>query len=122
MLTPEKIACPAAKTALDLGPTGRKNFLWRNASHDWTFRKQRGSCQNYEAYPTNKRRLNKSRCSWTLRYFAGEPDLVIIESTLENIMWLGLAINFETGRSKYEPRLLWMSPSYGHTARTYVNR
>jgi uncharacterized protein (DUF169 family) len=67
MLTPEKIACPAAKAALGLGSLAEKISSGRNVSHNWTFRKQRSCSQNNGAHTSNKRGLNKGCCSWTFR-------------------------------------------------------
>jgi uncharacterized protein (DUF169 family) len=97
MLTPEKTACPAAKAALGLGPIAEKISSGEMLHMIGLFENKEAAAKTMKLIPRIKEGSTKAVVAGPLSDVPGEPDLVIIESTPENIMWLGLAINFEEG-------------------------
>ena len=97
MLTPEKIACPAAKATLGLGPLVDKISSGEMLHIIGLFASKEAAAKTMKLIPRIKEGSTKAVVAGPLGDFSGDPDLVIIESTPENIMWLGLAVNFEEG-------------------------
>jgi len=97
MLTAEKIACPAAKAALGLGPLPEKISTGEMLCALGLFMSKEAAAKTMNMIPRIKVGSTKAIVAGPLRNFPMEPDVVIIESVPEHIMWLGLARNFREG-------------------------
>ena len=97
MLTAENIACPAAKAALGLGPLPEKIATGEMLCTLGLFTSKEAAAKTMSMIPRIKLGAVKAIVAGPLKDFPLEPDVVIIESTPEHIMWLGLARNFKEG-------------------------
>ncbi len=97
MLNAEKIACPAAKAALGLGPLAEKISTGEMLCTLGLFASKEAAAKTMRMIPRIKESSTKAIVAGPLRDFPMEPDVVIIESVPEHIMWLGLARNFREG-------------------------
>ena len=96
MLNSEKIACPAAKAALGLGPLAEKISTGEMLCTLGLFATKEAAAKTMRMIRI-KESSTKAIVAGPLRDFPMEPDVVIIESVPEHIMWLGLARNFKEG-------------------------
>jgi len=97
MLTAEKIACPAAKAALGLGPLPEKISSGEMLCTLGLFMSKEAAAKTMSMIPRIKVGSTKAIVAGPLRDFPMEPDVVVVESVPEHIMWLGLASNFKKG-------------------------
>jgi len=97
MLTAENIACPAAKAALGLGPLAEKISTGEMLCTLGLFRSKEAAAKTMSMIPRIKLGATKAVVAGPLRDFPMEPDVVVVESVPEHIMWLGLAANFKEG-------------------------
>jgi uncharacterized protein (DUF169 family) len=97
MLNAEKIACPAAKAALGLGPLVEKISTGEMLCTLGLFANKEAAAKTMRMIPRIKEGSAKAVVAGPLRDFPMEPDVIVIESVPENIMWLGLARNFREG-------------------------
>ena len=97
MLNAEKIACPAAKAALGLGPLAEKISTGEMLCTLGLFANKEAAAKTMRMIPRIKEGSTKAIVAGPLKDFPMEPDIVIIESVPEHIMWLGLARNFRKG-------------------------
>jgi uncharacterized protein (DUF169 family) len=97
MLTAEKIACPAAKAALGLGPLPEKISTGEMLCTLGLFMSKEAAAKTMSTIPRIELGSTKAVVAGPLREFPMEPDVVVIESVPEHIMWLGLARNFKKG-------------------------
>ena len=97
MLTAEKIACPAAKAALGLGPLPEKISTGEMLCALGLFMSKDAAAKTMALIPRIKLGFTKAVVAGPLKDFPMEPDVVVIESVPEHIMWLGLARNFKKG-------------------------
>ncbi|MCW4003065.1 MAG: DUF169 domain-containing protein [Candidatus Bathyarchaeota archaeon] len=97
MLNAEKIACPAAKAALGLGPLAEKISTGEMLCTLGLFASKEAAAKTMRMIPRIKEGSAKAVVAGPLRDFPMEPDIVVIESVPEHIMWLGLARNFKEG-------------------------
>jgi len=97
MLNAENIACPAAKAALGLGPLADKISSGEMLCTLGLFMSKEAAAKTMKAMPRMKLGSAKAVVAGPLRDFPMEPDVIVIESVPEHIMWLGLAANFKEG-------------------------
>lgn len=97
MLTPEKIACPAAKAALGLGPLAEKISTGEMLCTLGLFESKEAAAKTMRAIPRINLGSTKAVVAGPLADFPLEPDVIVVESVPEHIMWLGLAANFKEG-------------------------
>ena len=97
MLTAENIACPAAKAALGLGPLAEKISTGEMLCTLGLFMSKEAAAKTMSMIPRIKLGSTKAVVAGPLRDFLMEPDVVVVESIPEHIMWLGLAANFKEG-------------------------
>ena len=97
MLNAEKIACPAAKAALGLGPLPEKISTGEMLCTLGLFLSKEAAAKTMSMIPRIKLGTAKAVVAGPLRDFPLEPDVVVIESLPEHIMWLALARNFKEG-------------------------
>jgi len=97
MLNAEKMACPAAKAALGFGPLAEKISTGEMLCMLGLFATKDAAAKTMSLIPRIKAFSTKAIVAGPLRDFPMEPDVVIIESVPEHIMWLGLASNFREG-------------------------
>lgn len=97
MLTAENIACPAAKAALGLGPLVEKISSGEMLCMLGLFMSKEAAAKTMRTIPRIKLGSVKAVVAGPLRDFPMEPDVVVVESVPEHIMWLGLAANFKEG-------------------------
>ncbi|MBT0159525.1 DUF169 domain-containing protein [Candidatus Bathyarchaeota archaeon A05DMB-2] len=97
MLTAESIACPAAKAALGLGPLPEKISSGEMLCTLGLFMSKEAVAKTMSMIPRIELGSTKAVVAGPLRDFPMEPDVIVIESVPEHIMWLALARNFEEG-------------------------
>ncbi len=97
ILNAEKMACPAAKAALGLGSLAEKISTGEMLCTLGLFANKEAAAKTMRMMPRIKEGTTKAVVAGPLRDFPMEPDVVIIESIPEHIMWLGLARNFKEG-------------------------
>jgi len=97
MIDAEKIACPAAKAALGLGPLPDKIATGEMLCALGLFTNKEAAAKTMRAIPRLELGWVKAVVAGPLKDFSMEPDIVVIESIPEHIMWLGLARNFKEG-------------------------
>jgi uncharacterized protein (DUF169 family) len=97
MIDAEKIACPAAKAALGLGPLVEKISSGEMLCTLGLFASKEAAAKTMQSIPRIKVGSVKAVVAGPLRDFPMEPDVVVVESVPEHIMWLGLAANFKEG-------------------------
>jgi len=97
MSTAENIACPAAKAALGLGPLAEKISTGEMLCTLGLFMSEEAAAKTMNMIPRIKLGSTKAVVAGPLRDFPMEPDVVVVESVPEHIMWLGLAANFKEG-------------------------
>jgi len=97
MLTAEKIACPAAKAALGLGPLPEKISNGEMLCTLGLFMSKEAAAKTMSMIPKIKVGSTKAIVAGPLKDFPMEPDVVVVESVPEHIMWLALARNFKEG-------------------------
>ncbi|MCW4045869.1 MAG: DUF169 domain-containing protein [Candidatus Bathyarchaeota archaeon] len=97
MLTAENIACPAAKAALGLGPLVEKISSGEMLCTLGLFLSKDAAAKTMKAIPRIKLGSAKAVVAGPLKDFPMEPDVIVVESVPEHIMWLGLAANFKEG-------------------------
>lgn len=97
MLTAENIACPAAKAALGLGPLPEKISTGEMLCTLGLFTSKEAAAKTMSMMPRVKLGAAKAVAAGPLKEFPLNPDVVVIESTPEQIMWLCLARNFKEG-------------------------
>jgi uncharacterized protein (DUF169 family) len=97
MLNAEKIACPAAKAALGLGPLAGKISTGEMLCTLGLFASKEATAKTMQMIPRIKEGSTKAVIAGPLKDFPMEPDIVVIESVPEQIMWLALAANFKEG-------------------------
>jgi len=97
MLTAENIACPAAKAALGLGPLPDKISTGEMLCAIGLFSSKEAAAKTMSMIPRIKLGTIKAVVAGPLKDFPMEPDVVVVESVPEHIMWLGLASNFKEG-------------------------
>jgi len=97
MLTAENIACPAAKAALGFAPLPEKISTGEMLCTLGLFTSKEAAAKTMSMMPRIKLGAAKAVIAGPLKDFPLEPDVVVIESAPEHIMWLGLARNFKEG-------------------------
>jgi uncharacterized protein (DUF169 family) len=97
MLNGENIACPAAKAALGLGSLPEKISTGEMLYTLGLFASKEAAAKTMISIPRIEFGNTKAVIAGPLKNFPLEPDLVIIESVPEHIMWLSLARNFKEG-------------------------
>jgi uncharacterized protein (DUF169 family) len=97
MLTAENIACPAAKAALGLGPLPEKISTGEMLCTLGLFASKEAAAKTMRLIPRIKLGSTKAVVAGPLRDFPMVPDIVVVESVPEHVMWLGLARNFKEG-------------------------
>ena len=97
MLTAENIACPAAKAALGLGPLPEKISTGEMLCTLGLFETKEAAAKTMSMMPRIKLGSSKAVVAGPLRDFPMTPDVVIVESVPEHIMWLSLARNYKEG-------------------------
>lgn len=97
MLTAENIACPAAKAALGLGPLPEKIASGEMLCTLGLFMSKEAAAKTMSMIPRIKLGTTKAVVAGPLKDFPTVPDIVVIESIPEHIMWLALARNFKEG-------------------------
>ncbi|MCW4003866.1 MAG: DUF169 domain-containing protein [Candidatus Bathyarchaeota archaeon] len=97
ILNAEKLACPAAKAALGLGSLAEKISTGEMLCTLGLFANKEAAAKTMRMMPRIKEGTTKAVVAGPLRDFPMEPDVVIIESIPEHIMWIGLARNFKEG-------------------------
>jgi len=97
MLTADKIACPAAKAALGLGPLVEKISSGEMLCTLGLFTSKEAAAKTMSMIPRIKLGSVKAVVAGPLKDFPMQPDVVVVESVPEHIMWLGLAANYKEG-------------------------
>jgi len=97
MLTPEKIACPAAKAALGLGTLAEKISSGDMLCALGLFKNKEAAAKTMRMIPRIQEGSTKAVVAGPLKDFPMDPDVIVVESVPEHIMWLGLARNFKEG-------------------------
>lgn len=106
MLNAEKIVCPAAKAALGLGPLPEKISTGEMLCTLGLFVSKEAAAKTMSMILRIKLGSTKAVVAGPLRDFPMEPDVIVVESVPEHIMWLALARNFkEGGRLNFTPSI-----------------
>ena len=102
MLAPETIACPAAKAALGFDSLPEKISGGQMLCTLGLFMNEEAAAKTMRMMPRLKLGSAKAVIAGPLGSFPSVPDVVIVESYPEHIMWLCLARNFkEDGRLSF---------------------
>jgi len=96
-LTPETIACPASKAALGFDVLPEKISSGKMLCALGLFENEEAAAETMRMMPRLKLRAAKAIVAGPLENFPLEPDVIIIESLPEHIMWLCLARIFREG-------------------------
>ncbi|MGB9915076.1 MAG: DUF169 domain-containing protein [Candidatus Bathyarchaeales archaeon] len=101
MLTAENIACPAAKAALVFGSLPEKISSGEMLFTLGLFMSKDAAAKTMQTIPCLEAGSPSAVVAGPLRDFPMEPDVIVIESVPEHIMWLALARNKEGGRLSF---------------------
>jgi uncharacterized protein (DUF169 family) len=97
MLTAENIACPAAKAALGFAPLPEKISTGEMLCTLGLFTSKEAAAKTMIMTPRIKLGSTKAVVAGPLRDFPIVPDIIVVESVPEHVMWLCLASNFKEG-------------------------
>jgi len=97
MLTAEDLACPAAKAALGLAPLPEKISTGEMLCTLGLFVSKEAAARTMKMIPRISLGSIKAVVAGPLENFPVTPDIIVIESIPEHIMWLCLARNFKEG-------------------------
>ncbi|MEJ5327283.1 MAG: DUF169 domain-containing protein [Candidatus Bathyarchaeia archaeon] len=97
MLTAENIACPAAKAALGFGLLPEKIATGEMLCTLGLFLSKEAAAKTMRMIPRLEAGSTKAIVAGPLGDFPMKPDIVVIESIPEHVMWLCLARNFKEG-------------------------
>ena len=97
MLTTEDFACPAAKAALGFAPLPEKISSGEMLCTLGLFVSKEAAAKTMSMIPRTRLGLTKAVVAGPLKGFPLVPDVVVVESLPEHIMWLCLARNFKEG-------------------------
>ncbi|MEM2102013.1 MAG: DUF169 domain-containing protein [Candidatus Bathyarchaeia archaeon] len=97
MLTAENLACPAAKAALGLAPLPEKISTGEMLCALGLFGSKEAASRTMKMIPRLSLGSTKAVVAGPLRNFPMTPDVIVVESIPEHIMWLRLARNFKEG-------------------------
>ena len=97
LLTPEKLACPAAYAAFGFGPLPEKISTGQMLHVLGLYQTKEASAYTMATMPRLKANSISAIAVGPLEDFPSEPDIAIVEGLPEQIMWLCLARTFETG-------------------------
>ena len=96
-LTPEDISCPAAKAALGFDALPEKISSGQMLCALGLFANEKAASKTMNMMPRLKLGSSKAVVAGPLRTFPYAPEIVIVESIPEHVMWLCLARNFRDG-------------------------
>jgi len=97
MLTAEDLACPAAKAALGLAPLPEKISTGEMLCTLGLFVSKEAAARTMKMIPRLNLGSTKAVVSGPLKNFPVTPDIIVVESIPEHVMWLCLARNFKEG-------------------------
>lgn len=97
LLTPEKLACPAAYAALGFGPLPEKISTGQMLHFLGLYQTEEAAANTMATMPRLKANSISAIAAGPLEDSPLEPDIVIVEGLPEQIMWLCLARTFEAG-------------------------
>ncbi len=97
LLTPEKLACPAAYAAFGFGPLPGKISGGEMLHFLGLYQTKDAAANTMATMPRLKPGSISAIVAGPLEDFTLQPDLVVVEGFPEQIMWLCLARTFRTG-------------------------
>ncbi|NWG11297.1 DUF169 domain-containing protein [Candidatus Bathyarchaeota archaeon] len=97
MMTAEDLACPAAKAALGFAPLPEKISTGEMLCTLGLFGSKAAAARTMKMIPRISLGSIKAVVAGPLVNFPVTPDIIVIESIPEHIMWLCLARNFKEG-------------------------
>jgi len=97
MLTAEDLACPAARAALGLAPLPEKISTGEMLCSLGLFVSKDAAARTMKMIPRISLGSTKAVIAGPLENFPVTPNIIVIESIPEHIMWLCLARNFKEG-------------------------
>ncbi|MFP3984751.1 MAG: DUF169 domain-containing protein [Candidatus Bathyarchaeia archaeon] len=97
LLTPEKLACPAAYAAFGFGPLPEKISSGEMLHFLGLYQTKEAAANTMATMPRLKPSSISAIAAGPLGDFTLQPDLIVVEGLPEQIMWLCLARTFKTG-------------------------
>jgi uncharacterized protein (DUF169 family) len=97
LLTPEKLACPAAYAAFGFGPLPEKISSGEMLHVLGLYQTKEAAANTMATMPRLHLGSISAIAAGPLENFALQPDVVVVEGLPEQIMWLCLARTFKTG-------------------------
>lgn len=97
MLTAEDLACPAAKAAIGFAPLPEKISTGEMLCTLGLFVSKQAAAKTMSMIPKIKLGATKAVIAGPLKDFPLVPDVIVVESIPEHVMWLSLARNFKEG-------------------------
>jgi uncharacterized protein (DUF169 family) len=97
LLTPERLACPAAYAAFGFGPLPEKISSGEMLHFLGLYQTKEAAANTMATTPRLKQGSISAIAAGPLENFVLQPDVVVVEGLPEQIMWLCLARTFKTG-------------------------